>query len=338
MASIYQNAILVIAAADSKDSSVGLFEANRPEPLVFNCPINSSNGIMSNCRIAADRGAEWGPMGGPLRERGWAFQEWYLGRRMIFFTSKGLRWKCEESEMGERGGELELGMHEANSWICCLEEYSGKKLTYEKDRMVALLGIVADLKRSRNDSFREDVGVWEDELAEQLLWRQLELPRKRDGPPLPSWSWAATVGKKAWLFYFPHETRLKAALNDTPQTVRLTQSVSVRASGHLVRVTTESSRLEQCCMESLNEAFNLEERAMLPHDQNYPESDDIARHTVLDVDGNFILGLAIFDNGLHFSTCCCFILGSTEAHPDLRQVLLAFPTLTVDFLLRHLSF
>lgn len=184
--------------------------------------------------------------------------------------------------------------------------------------MVALLGIVADLKRSRNDSFREDVGVWEDELAEQLLWRQLELPRKRDGPPLPSWSWAATVGKKAWLFYFPHETRLKAALNDTPQTVRLTQSVSVRASGHLVRVTTESSRLEQCCMESLNEAFNLEERAMLPHDQNYPESDDIARHTVLDVDGNFILGLAIFDNGLHFSTCCCFILGSTEAHPDLR--------------------
>lgn len=197
---------------------------------------------------------------------------------------------------------------------------------------------MADLKKSRNDSFREDVGVWEDELAEQLLWRQLELPRNRDGPPLPSWSWAATVGKKTWLFNFPDETHLKAALNDTPQTVKLTQSASVSASGHLIRVTTESWRLEQCCMESLKRAFDMKESAMLPDDDFYPEFDDIARYSLLDVDGNSILGLATFDNGLHFSACCCFVLGSTEGLSDGRQVSLDFPTLTVEFLLRHLSF
>ncbi|KAF4993385.1 hypothetical protein FDECE_13418 [Fusarium decemcellulare] len=317
MASVYQRAILVIAAADANDSTDGLFLAKRLKPQTFRLPIPTPDGHATEIWHVAEVPHEITTSGirGPLRERGWALQEWYLGRRIVFFTSEGIKWKCKKEEMNERGNENMLRLYENDNWMSCLEIYSQKQLTVPSDRMPALLGIVSQLRKTRNDSFREDVGTWEDELAEQLLWRQLDEPR--DQLELPSWCWAAAAGKKLWMFKLPHLGRLRASFHGIAQTVKLSQSQSVNASGYLMPVTIGPQRLEKCCIENLWRASSIQTGSMLRDWTGVPESDQITRFPVCDLsEEHAVLGLAVLDIGSSRSECFCFVLGlkTTTGH------------------------
>lgn len=313
MASVYQRAALVIAATDAKDSSEGLFIAKRPDPQVFRLPILMSEGCRQNILIAeAPADSLEDGIGGPLRTRAWAFQEWYLARRIAFFTSKGIKWKCQEQETNERGNEVDLNMSEALSWNACLEIYSGKQLTFPSDRIPALLGIVAELRGERSAPFREDFGIWEDELAEQLLWRQTEEPQGKCD--LPSWSWAAAGGAKRWIFKYPMDFNLKPKVCDTPQTIKLTPTQSLSASGYLITVTTKPEQLEQCCIKNLRGVFSDVQREMLPSSGTFDSN--TARLPLFGKRDYYpfkrdIIGFAVFDNEQMYSDCLCFILGAT---------------------------
>ncbi|OBR10930.1 Alkyl hydroperoxide reductase thiol specific antioxidant mal allergen [Colletotrichum higginsianum IMI 349063] len=226
MASVYRRATLVIAAVSSEDSTQGLSKPERPEPLTFSVPFYTQEGSPQSGYNIAEFQNPWGGIDGPLRERAWAFQEWYLGRRKVFFTSEGINWKCDEIECNERGSDTDLRLYETDSWANCLQEYTNKLLTVPSDRLVALLGISAEMQKSRTDSFVPEFGVWEDNLSEQLLWRPTDMMHE-NLPGLPSWCWAATGGAKAWLVdeqdrIVPNEVMVKSTVN----------TISLRKSGH----------------------------------------------------------------------------------------------------------
>lgn len=313
MGLIYQRATLVIVAAGSKDSTEGLFITKRPEPFIFRFPYvakdGSAKGSYNVAILPKDSNM---PPDGPLRKRAWAFQEWYFSRRNVFFMPGGLTWKCNKCSLNERGEYVDLGLYEAFSWLIFLGEYSGKELTYPSDRLIAIRGIVSEMQKSRNDSFR--FGVWEDQLPEQLVWTS-DSPQQNNLPNLPSWSWAATGGSKYWVL----ERR-----DNKSQTVALTfdlmDSGSLKASGPLLRARIAQSPVLDCCIHALEERDKSFRRPvgvasielmMLPGYIHEP--DDVDNFLILDADEiNSVLGLARFDRLGSFSEVYCFILVSTE--------------------------
>lgn len=202
MGALYHNATLVIAAAGSQNSTGGLFITKRPQSAVIQIPHEPLNVVDGSFYITLARldpsGATCIPNRGPLRARAWAFQEWHLARRLLFFMPGGMSWLCRESELTERGNYRDLGLAERKSWLHLLSSYSSKSLTYPSDRIHAIRGIVAQMQKTRNDEFLFDYGVWQNGLIEQLVWRQYEQNFDKDALQLPTWSWAATGGEKAW--------------------------------------------------------------------------------------------------------------------------------------------
>ncbi|KAK2744551.1 alkyl hydroperoxide reductase thiol specific antioxidant mal allergen [Colletotrichum kahawae] len=227
-------------------------------------------------------------------------------------------WKCNEEAVDERGVGRDHGLYENHSWLSCLELYSGKKLTIQSDRITALLGIVAALQEDRGDSFRTEFGVWEDDLAEQLLWRHSEAPCN-DFPNLPSWCWAATGGSKNWATTNIHPELLSTVVvNQNSHTVTLTQSGSLNASGLLIRVRASSLCFQDCCLAEFWHDYSPEGR-LIP---GYSGAEDRAgRFPIYHVGGTrSVLGLGIFDSSVHPSECFCFALTFENREEDRSYV------------------
>lgn len=307
MALVYRQATLVIAAADSEDSTQQLSRAQRPEPITFCIPYFTKEGYhCGSYNVAAKFTSHSAALDGPLRKRGWAFQEWYLSRRKVFFTSQGLYWNCDIYAVNERGVDIDLGLYETMSWQSCLSQYSGKHLTYSSDRITALLGIVHQIRESRGGLFVSKFGVWEDQLIEQVLWRPVETRDEDDLLDLPSWSWAATGGRKLWQFWSGLD-EAKAVV--AAKIVLLADSASLSASGVLIRTTT--TPLLACCTDYYygKATIGSFEDTLLPGFAG--KTDKRERFLVLDAsDTSQCFGLAIFDREAYQSGCFCFPLAS----------------------------
>ncbi|KAH7090001.1 heterokaryon incompatibility protein-domain-containing protein [Paraphoma chrysanthemicola] len=236
MRDVYQNAALVLSASGAKDSSEGFFITNRPRSVVQRVP-KIYNGIQKGVfNIASLPPGRSFPTEGPLYRRAWALQEWYLARRVIVFMPGGISWICNgvENSMGERGQGASLFLMEKLSWLDLLREYTGKRLTYPKDRIKAIEGIVADMRLSRQDDFLSKYGVWHDELIMQLLWmfQSDKETSELDALKLPTWSWAASGGAKHW---GPDSEFYGGQFQD------LCERLEVTASGHIHAVGGLSS-------------------------------------------------------------------------------------------------
>lgn len=330
MSLVYRRATLVIAAMDSENSTQRLSKAKRSDSVTGSIPYSTQKGsIQGSFNIAASITDRSMSLEGPLRERGWAFQELYLGRRKIFFTSQGLRWNCSVCGVVERGNWQDLGLYETSSWLYCLDEYSGKHLTYPSDRITALLGIVAKIGESRSDCFLSEFGVWEDQLVEQLLWRQIET-RNEDLPGLPSWSWAATGGRKHWRDLDGlHEATVKGAA----QSVQLAESGSIGASGVLMRATVAPLPMRKCCVEHYLTRAHAADSSTLASSlefsvlADYPRQNNVSRFPIFDPnETRQVLGLAFFDRGMCYSGCFYSILaGSRRSFNDLWYLMAPSP-------------
>lgn len=206
MGPLYQQATLVIAAAGSRDPTGGLFICERLPKVSMQLPY-AGNGSFN----LAFRSPSMRPLkddyGGPLQERAWALQEFYLAQRIVLFMEQGVNWRCSSCECDESGADDDLGLYEHLGWFVLLKIYSRKKLTRPSDRMVALQGIVNEERKRRDDTFLSE-GMWEKEIPQHLLWYRTSVLAPGD-PALPSWSWGATEGSKKWVCdpiweYEPH--------------------------------------------------------------------------------------------------------------------------------------
>lgn len=245
MGSLYQSAALVIVAAGSEDPGGGLFMCERPEGDVLQFPRARLGGKFSAVFGSTIRGSdicpEMVPTRGPLRQRAWAFQEWALSRRKVFFMPGGLTWDCKSLQLEENGACIDLILHENMSWFTLLEMYSDKVLKYPSDRLIALEGLVKEEEKARNDRFLDE-GVWENDIPRHLSWFQVTPSTPdQDNPAFPSWSWACTGGRKSWISEFHHQEQ------DCMTVHGVSHAGSLRMSGASTILNVERAIIRYCC-------------------------------------------------------------------------------------------
>jgi hypothetical protein len=258
MGLVYQRAVLVIAAAGSTNCSEGLFVTDRPAPITLRIPYNSAGVSHGSFNVALIPEGDKAPGYGPLRERAWAFQEWHLARRAVFFMPGGLTWRCNGHTLDENGVPAKLQLHDHLSWIEFLTDYTYMNLTGASDRLIAIQGIASEMQKTRTDRFL--FGVWEDRLVEQLLWRPKYGEGERLG--LPSWCWASIESLKEWLPEIPANTKEDRVLQEVPRCIQIADSGSLVVSGDLIRPACDTKEIPHCCVVNLpgyGEALRQEE-------------------------------------------------------------------------------
>ncbi len=107
----------------------------------------------------------------------------------------------ESALMGMRGDyQLLLGFkgekfHEKiefhNTWYDLVEHYSGRNLSHERDRLLAIAGVAAIISQRSGHTFV--AGLWQENMKLDLLWsfKPNSPPRPRPRCRAPSWSWAS---------------------------------------------------------------------------------------------------------------------------------------------------
>jgi len=136
----------------------------------------------------------------PLGKRAWVLQERILSCRSLHFSSQ-LFWECKERTACEtfpgwlpgifrwKDGDIEA---EGNleHWFAIVWLYTRCKLTFTKDKFIAISGVAKSLQERYSDEYV--AGFWRKDLERQLLWYS-HRPTARPSPPrAPSWSWIST--------------------------------------------------------------------------------------------------------------------------------------------------
>lgn len=148
MGSIYEMATLTIAASGAHDSTEGCYVSKSWGFPSTRIPYYSSPGEdVASGIIYAQQIFDCSPSWGPLKRRGWAFQERRLSRRTVHFTDGGLSWKCRNIELDEWDGDID--MVEYPMWDVMMQSYSDSEFTYESDRLIALQGLANEIQKAR---------------------------------------------------------------------------------------------------------------------------------------------------------------------------------------------
>ncbi|OCL15471.1 HET-domain-containing protein, partial [Glonium stellatum] len=202
MCSVYQNALLTIAAVDSPDSNSGLF---------LTCPSRRTAKLeyLTQC---------------VLTTRGWTLQEIILSPRILWFTASELAWECgaesacecdivptkewiyqSDTRLLRTKLPHTVSSHNVNwhqSWRTLVKDFTKRDLTRATDRLPAISGLAASFKHHIGGAYL--FGLWEHELERHLLWcsdsfRSSNSQVSHQPQPLgkgyaPSWSWASIPG------------------------------------------------------------------------------------------------------------------------------------------------
>ena len=228
MCSVYQNALLTIAAADSPSSNSGLF-LTCPSRKTIKLETLANDG--RTCEIFVRRAHTSWRFGFVhthpethciLTTRGWTLQEVILSQRMLWFTASELAWECGAESACEcdatptsewicqsdtrlmRTTLTRISSHSTDlhhSWRALVQEFTRRDLTQATDRLPAISGLAASFKRHINSTYL--FGLWKGELERHLLWCSDSFgnsaPQISCRSPLgqgyaPTWSWASIPG------------------------------------------------------------------------------------------------------------------------------------------------
>ena len=152
--------------------------------------------------------------------RGWTFQEGFLARRKLIFTNNTVYFSCdaiscsEDRYFGSVDGlpsEEDIvptwSHFQDRRWFYSetplqtywhvIQTYTKLQLTYEKDVLYALSGILEALSAEFETNFL--FGLPERYFRSALLWQPTEPIKRRltcdsQNQPFPSWSWAGWIG------------------------------------------------------------------------------------------------------------------------------------------------
>ncbi|KAK3490000.1 HET-domain-containing protein [Neurospora crassa] len=191
---VYQNTYLNLAAAVSPNSSAGFFFPRYPLSFVP-CAIK----LAPHITIAQNYKIRETPI---LHTRGW---ELYWECSMV---------RASEHSPNEVPGQVsESGLFNSppmklfqrerlldderlEAWASLVEVYSGRKLTKQSDKLVAISGLAEHLSNGW-DGVTYLAGLWSYRLRESLLWRcsNVEQSKGRNNDIAPSWSWASLSAK-----------------------------------------------------------------------------------------------------------------------------------------------
>ncbi|KAK0482664.1 heterokaryon incompatibility protein-domain-containing protein [Armillaria novae-zelandiae] len=217
---IFHNAYLTIVAASADTVYDGFLHRRRPPEspatlLPFHCP----EGVLGTMQLRLRQHAP----ANPVDERAWCLEEHMLSPRRLIYGSHTLQYECQAMHVNVNGApnfvnpdngipslpyhiflrvsEIPLGSNLPKDndmiWEKVLIAYTRRTVTWARDRLNALAGIVEQFKRVWPNS-RYMAGLWEHHLPGCLLWSKYGTSQCHDRPALnlaPSWSWASTNGK-----------------------------------------------------------------------------------------------------------------------------------------------
>jgi hypothetical protein len=194
---IYMRAFCTIAASDSSNG----FGDCRSNAIIFSAPRQR---LMSSTKDWSTRRLD-----GPLKTRGWAFQELQLSPRIISYRKKCVSWECRacvsEEEAPAMLSRSELSMKKSrildghieflpetinsmpggivedsyfNRWLLTTEEYSARKLSFQ-----------ASLFKPG----QYYAGIWTKDIVRSLCWEKAVngIGCRLPAADIPSWSWAS---------------------------------------------------------------------------------------------------------------------------------------------------
>ena len=231
MGRYYQYANVTIAASTAVSASGGLFnrrpKVSQPKQIQFRdsdgsmCPLVAQR---RNIQLWTDTIDDLGP----LSQRGWTFQEHSLSGRIIHFAEGEMIWECPTEMTSEDGHPIRNNCHSmikefqkqrlenpANYWRFIVRAYSGRRLSYPKDKLPAIAGIADNYHEITNQQYL--AGLWRESLPIDLLWSSWGW-EEADKPPKilpgPSWSWASIDGGVAFIaepigYDFPMEVHAR---------------------------------------------------------------------------------------------------------------------------------
>jgi len=222
MASVYGEATLVLVAAAARSPADGFFYNASPAdgPFALQYRPQGGDGAAETVYIRRRPLQEHCTL--PLKERAWTFQEGWLARRVVQFSTDGVSFTCR-TDSGDEEPELSSTDVSATTainsnpydihyyypaagyainpkkldiffdWPQIVEEYSARKLTKDSDRLPAISGIARRFQQD-SDAFYL-AGLWSYGLVESICWYSPLSPRRRPSQPRgPSWSWVAIEG------------------------------------------------------------------------------------------------------------------------------------------------
>ncbi|CVK98085.1 related to tol protein [Fusarium mangiferae] len=223
--SIFRNAYVTIAATKSRNPNDGYFSVSPSRFIATRIEYEGQNGEARHAYVrqtiphffssTVSPDSDFAKGNFPLLSRGWVFQERLLSPRVLHLGEVEMAWECNESCACECIGETKTyeseprwthtkggytrRIAEAKSekdvqpeWRSLVEHYTKTTLTYQKDVLAAISGVVRDMKRHRSDRYL--AGVWEDSVLEDLAWMPCDRTKARSNDwNAPSWSWASVA-------------------------------------------------------------------------------------------------------------------------------------------------
>jgi len=210
MGTVYREAYLVIAAAYSASGAGGCLRA---EPVPGRSFINwtlpgRGVGIVA---VTPPRHDFQHLDNSPLHKRAWVLQERILAPRTIHYAEHQMLWECRTTRLTQAGVPTNLLQSSLDiwdgrldwkaaapkffwDWYNMVENFSGRAITVETDRLPALSGLAAVLAVQTAHEYV--AGLWTIHLHFGLLWRKaggwLETAKKYRAP---TWSWASMNGR-----------------------------------------------------------------------------------------------------------------------------------------------
>ncbi|KAH8800212.1 heterokaryon incompatibility protein-domain-containing protein [Xylogone sp. PMI_703] len=203
MSHVYGGSSLNIAATGAPDGNSGcFFERSYP----YKCRVQIKTGEQISHYDCVPKGMYQLHLSSmPLLSRGWALQERVLPPRTLHFTSTQLFWECHQkvacetfpeempSSLVERVDSFFKKQPISRSlWTWAIENYSSCKLTYSKDKLIAISGIARHIQKQTGDQYI--AGMWQKDLELQLCWRMGKSARRLAPYTAPTWSWASRDG------------------------------------------------------------------------------------------------------------------------------------------------
>lgn len=215
MDAVYSHSFLNIAASAAEDGRGGCFQFRRHQ-LQHPCKVRIAwTGDMGDYYITGRLyGSEHELRVLPLNKRGWVLQERILAPRTLHCAVDSFVWECNEGSYYEIFPETGTGVGtkalNKMTWLCehkgqypsrgevlelwgkIVMMYSKSALSYERDKLVALDGVISRLQKLLNDV--PVAGLWKEDIEYQLSWsHEVDVGTAvRHGPNVaPSWSWAS---------------------------------------------------------------------------------------------------------------------------------------------------
>ncbi|KAK4501490.1 hypothetical protein PRZ48_007299 [Zasmidium cellare] len=225
MEDVYAGSLVTIVAAAASDTTEHFLKRRNPLPW-RDCRLHLGDSRHYRSYVEGRVFCQFGdntPGSFALDARGWCFQERLLSPRSIYFGPNGVHWECRGglaceyypkiaaqhgavdigldaqialkstyvaiNELGSDLGDPAVSYRFRELWGIVLERYFDTNLSFEKDRLVAMVGLARSLQYKFD--IQASYGLWLAFFLDELLWSMdtssNEMTRNLD--IAPSWSW-----------------------------------------------------------------------------------------------------------------------------------------------------